>query len=86
MSDDERWEHSHFHERSFGLFRSLRRALVASIAAVTAWISGTLLYFAFWASHFTVFQDVVVVIVSLLVLMAVLVSSWISFGLRFADH
>jgi hypothetical protein len=46
------------------------------------WVSLVLLYGAFWASSFSIFQDIVVAVVSLLVLAAVLLGAWISFGMR----
>lgn len=63
-------------------FRSLRRGIVASIVAPVAWLGLTLLYVGFWAHGFSLFQSIVVVLVSLLVLFATLAVLWVSFGFR----
>ena len=70
----------------FDLFGTLRRRLLASLAAIVAWVSLTMLYVAFWARGFSLFQSVVVVLVSLVVLAGFLLGAWISFGLRFMDR
>jgi len=75
---------SAFHDRSPDLLGRLRRRIVASIAGIAAWISFTLLYVAFWATRFSWFQSVVVVLVSLIVLTSVLAAAWVTFGLGFA--
>ena len=72
--------------REFDLFGSIRRRVVASIAATVGWLCLILLFLAFWATGFSLLQSIVVVIVSLLVLAAVLLGAWISFGLRFVGH
>jgi len=69
--------------KEFSLFGSIRRRVLASIAASVGWLCLILLYLAFWSGGFSLLQDIVVVIVSLLVLMAVLLGAWVSFGLRF---
>jgi hypothetical protein len=68
----------------FDMFGSLRRRFLASLGATVAWISLTLLYVAFWAHGFSLFQSIVVIVVSLLILGAVLVGMWVSYGLKFA--
>ncbi len=67
----------------YSFFGRVRRRILVSVAAATAWISFTLLYVAFWAAHFSVFQDIVIVFVSLLVLAAVIVGSWVTLGIGF---
>jgi hypothetical protein len=67
----------------FDLFGSLRRRVLASVGAIVGWLSLTLLFVAFWAHGFSLFQSVIVVVVSLMVLAAFLVGAWVSFGLRF---
>jgi hypothetical protein len=66
----------------FDLFGGMRRRVLVSIGATVGWVSLVLLYGAFWASSFSLFQDIVVAVVSLLVLGAVLLGAWISFGMR----
>jgi hypothetical protein len=72
--------------RDYDFFGRLRVRILVSIAAMVGWLSATLLFLAFWASHFSLLQDIVVVIVSLLVLAGVLCGAWISYGLHFVDH
>lgn len=72
--------------REFDLFGSMGLRVLASIAATVGWLSLTLLYVAFWAQGFTLFQRVVVLVVSLLVLAAFLMGAWVSFGLRFTGR
>jgi hypothetical protein len=74
------------HDRDFDLFGSLRRRILATLALVVAWVSFTLLYVAFWATGFSLFQSIIVVVVSLLVLTAGVLGAWISFGLKFVDR
>jgi len=69
--------------RGYDLFASLRRGILASIAGVVGWISFTLLYVAFWAHGFSLFQSIVVVIVSLVVLLGTLVGAWVAYGFWF---
>jgi hypothetical protein len=68
------------------LIGSVRRRILVSIAASVGWICFTLLYVAFWAHGFSIFQSIVVVIVSLLILSAILAGAWVSFGMRFAER
>jgi hypothetical protein len=69
--------------REFDFFGSIRRRVLVSIAASVGWLCLVLLYLAFWATGFSLFQSIVVVVVSLLVLAAVLLGAWISFGMQF---
>ncbi len=64
--------------------RSLRLRLVATVVGGTAWISFTLLYLGFWAHGFSLAQNVIVVLTSLVILFGTIVALWISFGLNFA--
>lgn len=72
--------------RSFDLLASLRWRVVASIVVGVGWISFSLLYVAFWAHGFSFFQNVVVIFVSLLILLAGLLGAWVWFGLKFVDR
>ncbi len=56
--------------------------IVLSIVLPTVWLSFTLLYVGFWAPSFSLFQSVIVVLVSVIVLAGVLGAAWASFGLR----
>ena len=57
-----------------------------SILGPVAWLSFTLLYVAFWATGFTLFQSVVVILVSLIVLAGVMGAAWSSYGMRHAGR
>ncbi len=72
--------HSAFHHSIGGL----RWRIVLSILGPVAWVSFTLLYIAFWAHNFSLFQSVIVVLVSLLVLFGVTLAAWVSYAFRAA--
>jgi len=72
--------------RELDFFGSVRRRVLVSIAASAGWLCLVLLYLAFWATGFSLLQSIVVVVVSLLILAAVLLGAWISFGLRFVGR
>jgi hypothetical protein len=56
--------------------------LVLSVVVPVAWVSLTLVYVAFFAPTFSVFQDIVLVVISILALVCALTVMWVSFGLR----
>ncbi len=64
--------------------RGFRGRILLSVLGPIAWLIFTLLYVGFWATGFTIFQDVVVVLVSILVLGGVMAGVWISWGSRWA--
>lgn len=64
--------------RGFG--RGLRARILLSILGPIAWLVFTLLYVGFWASGFSLFQDIIVVLVSILVLIAVVAAAWITWA------
>jgi hypothetical protein len=86
MSDESAWEPDWPHAFARGTVSRLRRAVVGSIVAAVAWISFTLLYVAFWAHGFSLFQSLVVIFVSLIVLVGAFSAVWVSFGLRWAHR
>jgi hypothetical protein len=61
---------------------SLRVRIVASILGPVAWLCFTLLYVGFWAKGFTVFQSVIVILVSIIILAGLMAALWASFGMR----
>ncbi len=63
----------------------LRLRVAASILGFVTWLSFVLLYAAFWAGGYTLFQSIVIVLVSLLILAGVLGAMWASWGMRFAQ-
>jgi hypothetical protein len=60
----------------------LRARVVASILGPVAWLSFTLLYVGFWAKGFTLFQSVIVILVSVIILGGLMGALWASFGFR----
>lgn len=56
--------------------------MVASILVPVAWLSFTLLYVGFWAQGFTLFQSVIVILVSVILLGGVMGAIWASWGMR----
>lgn len=76
------WAHS---PRS-NFFGRIRRRIALTIAASVGWLCAVLLFLAFFAGGFSLLQDIVVVVVSLLVLSAVLLGAWISFGFQFVGR
>jgi len=86
MTDDTVWDPEWPHAFARGTVTRLRRAVVASIVAAVSWISFTLLYVAFWAHGFTLFQSIAVIVVSLVILFGTLTAVWASFGLRWAHR
>jgi hypothetical protein len=69
---------SHIREKDF----PPRARVVASIIGPVAWLSFTLLYVGFWAKGFTLFQSVIVIFVSVIILAGVMGALWASWGMR----
>ena len=61
----------------------MRWPILASIIGPITWLSLTLLYVGFWAQGFTVFQSVIVILVSLLVLAGVMGGVWTVWGAKY---
>ena len=49
-----------------------------------AWLISLLLYAAFWASGFTLFQSIVIALMVLIAVGGILAAMWASWGMRFA--
>lgn len=60
----------------------MRWGVLLSIIGPIAWLCFTLLYVAFWAQGFTLFQSVILILVSLLVLGGILGTAWAAWGMR----
>ena len=65
-------------------WQKARWPVLLSILGPVAWLSATLLYVGFWAEGFSLFQSVVVVLVSLIVLAGVMGAAWWGWGVRHA--
>jgi len=63
----------------------LRARIVASILGPVAWLSFTLLYVGFWAKGFTLFQSVIVILVSIIILAGLMGALWASLGFRYRN-
>jgi hypothetical protein len=60
-----------------------RARIVASILGPVAWLCFTLLYVGFWAQGFSLFQSVIVILVSVILLAGVMGALWASWGMRY---
>jgi hypothetical protein len=67
-------------------FQGLRRRILFSIVLPIGWLSFTLLYVAFWATGFTVFQSVVIILVSALILGGTMGAVWMWWGPSYAKQ
>ncbi|MCI4368024.1 MAG: hypothetical protein L3K09_00455 [Thermoplasmata archaeon] len=65
-------------------FQGFRRRVLFSIVLPIAWLSFSLLYVAFWATGFTLFQSGVIVLVSALVLGGTMGAVWMWWGPSYA--
>jgi hypothetical protein len=63
-------------------YNAIRGRIVASILGPVAWLSFTLLYVGFWAKGFTLFQSVIVILVSIILLAGLMGAVWASWGMR----
>lgn len=59
-----------------------RWRVLASILGPVAWLTFTLLYVGFWATGFSLFQSVIVILVSIILLGGVMGAAWASWGIR----
>ena len=65
-------------------FGGLRVRVAVTILVGTAWLIFLLLYAAFWSSGFNIFQNIAIVLVSVIAVGGVLAAMWASWGMRFA--
>ncbi|HZY91429.1 MAG TPA: hypothetical protein VFG07_01440 [Thermoplasmata archaeon] len=59
-----------------------RWSVLLSILGPVAWLSFTLLYVGFWAQGFSLFQSVIVILVSLVLLAGLMGAAWTAWGMR----
>jgi len=59
-----------------------RARIIASIIGPVAWLSFTLLYVGFWAQGFTLFQSVIVILVSAIILGGLMGALWAAWGMH----
>lgn len=60
-----------------------RWRILASILGPVAWLSFTLLYVGFWATGFSLFQSIIVILVSGIILGGVMGALWTSWAPRY---
>jgi hypothetical protein len=82
MTDSPFADSHRLRSHTYDLFGRLRRRALATIAGMVAWLSWTLLYLAFWAHGFSLFQNIVAILVSLIVLFGLVVGLWVSYVMR----
>ena len=58
------------------------KQIVGSIVGVIAWAVFILLYALFWSGRFSIFQDIIVTIVSLLITGLLIALMWVVWGAR----
>ncbi len=63
------------------LFRGLRLRILGSIALLAGGLVFLVLYLAFWGTHFAWYQNLAVVLSTLLVVPAALIAIWVAWGL-----
>ncbi|MDX1534377.1 MAG: hypothetical protein R3291_02010 [Thermoplasmata archaeon] len=56
-------------------------AVIVSILVGTLWLAGILVYWAFWSSGFDWFQNLIVVLASLIGAGGIIGAAWVSTGL-----
>jgi|GEM_PF-3036434 len=65
-------------------FSGLRRRMLFSIILPIGWLCFTLLYVAFWATGFSLFQSIVILLVSTLLLGGTMGGVWMWWGPNYA--
>ncbi len=65
---------------------SLKWRVVGSIVLPFLWLSALLLFYTFWATGFSLAQDLVVGVVAVLTLLAAVIGMWLSFAFRAAGR
>ncbi len=63
--------------------KGLRWRMTVSLIVPIAWLCVTLLYVGFWASGFTLFQSIILILVSALVMGGVMGSIWMAWGPKY---
>lgn len=56
--------------------------IVASILAVMGWAVFILLYALFWSSHYSIFQDIIVTLATLVIMGLLIGLAWVLWGAR----
>ena len=56
-----------------------------SVISALSWLGFFILWLAFYAGDYNVYENIAIIILSLLAFLALMVSVWVPFGLRFAE-
>ena len=59
------------------------RTAVSSVVAI-GWLIFVIIHLFFWAKHYTIYENIAIFLVSILVLAAILAPVWILWGVRAA--
>ena len=70
------WEHGH------RIFRGIRIRLVATLGLVVGGLIWLILYAAFWASRFAWYQNLAVILSTLVAVPMIVIGIWVVWGLR----
>ncbi|GEM_PF-3137055 len=81
MSQNPASENLAFPSLRAGHLEGLRTRIIASIVGPIAWLCFTLLYVGFWAQGFSLFQSIIVILVSALILAGVMGALWTAWGM-----
>lgn len=73
--------HPHDSSRSDRVARRATWAVIVTILVGTLWLAGILLFWAFWASRFDWFQNLVIVVASFITAGGLIGAAWVSTGL-----
>ncbi len=65
-------------------WRGMRWRASATILMITAWLVFILLYAALWSGQFSLFQNIVIFLATLILLMGSIGALWAAWGVRFA--
>ncbi len=60
--------------------------IVVTILAVIAWLVFILVYALYWSNGFTIFQNVIVTIVSLIIVGLLIGLGWVVWGMKYAKR
>lgn len=69
-----------------GVRHGMRWRTSATIVLGTLWLVFILLFAAFWAWQFTLFQNIVIFFASIVVVLGGLAALWASWGMRWMDR
>jgi len=60
--------------------------IAVSISSVFLWLAAGIIWLFFYASDFSIYQNIAAFVVSAILFVGVNAATWASFGMRYADH